>query len=64
VRGLLDEIKYDGSSRDRTEAIEAFYQDSAWDLAEDLYDARVLVRRLLADMVGAEPKGLPYWATR
>jgi hypothetical protein len=60
----MREIKYDGSWNDMKDATENFYQESAWELAEELYDARVLVKKLLADMVGAEPKGLPYWATR
>jgi len=66
----MDEvIKYDGTTADRADAVDRFYEWSAWDLAEELYDARVLVRRLLT-MVAPEKDAegvldhLPYWATR
>lgn len=75
MRGLDDVIKYDGSHRDRTDAIESFYQESAWVLAEDLYDARRMARELIsllaADRYTEEHIGaylgvdeLPEWATR
>jgi hypothetical protein len=56
-------FKYDGSRQDRADAIDDFFQESAWTLAEDVYEARKLARDLLADLSGAEPKGLPDWAT-
>lgn len=45
----LDEdlgIKYDGSDADLGRAVEFYYQESAWDLAVWLYEARCRVVEL------------------
>lgn len=69
-------FKYDGSDRDYDHAVEEFYQFGARDLAEDVYEARRLARRLVSILVadeyyterdiarwlGLDEDTLPYWA--
>lgn len=71
----MDEvIKYDGTDSDAERAIETFYEWSAWDLASELSDARVLASKLLDILIDTEDwtvanlidegVALPFWATR
>lgn len=65
-----DGYKYDSSPEDHNQATDAFYEWSAYDLAEEVYDGRRVANQLLeflSDRLGycledlTEEIGIDYW---
>lgn len=65
-----DGYRYDGSEEDNDRATDYFYNWSAYDLAEEVYDGRRMANRLLeflSDRLGyeleeiTEETGIDYW---